>query len=56
MVNRSVVKNNRVVHDEKLLQGIGRVRDIKVGPDQLLYVMTEDTGLILRLLPLKKNN
>ena len=56
MVNRSVVKNNRVVHDEKLLQGIGRVRDIKFGPDQLLYVMTEDTGLILRLLPLKKNN
>lgn len=54
MVNRTVIKNNKAVHDEKLLQGIGRVRDVKFGPDHLLYVMTEDTGILVRLIPLAK--
>lgn len=53
MLNRSVIENNRIVHDEKLLENIGRVRDVKFGPDKFLYVMTEDTGLIVRLLPVK---
>ena len=51
MLNHSVMRNGRVVHDEKLLKDIGRVRDVKYGPDHFLYIMTEDTGLLLRLLP-----
>ena len=51
---RSVFKNNVFSHDEFLLENIGRVRDVKVGPDGLLYAMTEDTGLVVRLLPLLK--
>jgi glucose/arabinose dehydrogenase/cytochrome c5 len=54
MVNRSVMKNNHVIHDEKLLPNIGRVRDLKYGPDQFLYVVTEDTGVLVRLIPLTK--
>jgi glucose/arabinose dehydrogenase len=54
MVNRTAFKNNKAVHDEKLLQGIGRVRDVKFGPDHMLYVLTEDTGILVRLIPLAK--
>lgn len=54
MLQRSVVKNNVVTHDERLLENIGRVRDVKLGPDMFLYVMTEDTGVIVRLIPVKK--
>lgn len=54
MLQRSVVNNNAVIHDERLLENLGRVRDVKVAPDKFLYVMTEDTGVIVRLIPVKK--
>lgn len=54
MLYRVVMKNDVFVHDERLLDNIGRVRDVKYGPDNLLYVLTEDTGIIVRLLPVKK--
>lgn len=53
MLNRSVVENGRIVRDEPLLSGIGRVRDVEVGPDGFLYLITEDTGLMVRLLPVR---
>jgi glucose/arabinose dehydrogenase len=52
---RTVFKNNKAVHDEYMLDGIGRLRDVKVGPDKLLYLMEEDDGRIFRLIPLNKN-
>jgi len=55
LVHRAVFKNNVFSHDERLLENIGRVRDVKVGPDGFLYALTEDTGLIVRLLPVKKD-
>jgi len=54
LLNRSVLKGNVVVHDEKLLKNIGRVRDVIMGPDKFLYILTEDTGLIVRLIPVDK--
>jgi len=51
---RTVIKDNVFIHDEELLQNIGRVRDVKYGPDKFLYVLTEDTGLIVRLVPVRK--
>ncbi len=51
---RTVIKENKVVHDEVLLEGIGRVRDVKFGPDNYLYLLTEDTGLLVRIFPVKK--
>lgn len=53
ILQRSVLKNNVVTHDERLLENIGRVRDVKLGPDKFLYVLTEDTGVIVRLIPVK---
>lgn len=54
MLYRIVNKNDVITDEESLLEGIGRVRDVKYGPDGYLYVMTEDTGIIVRLLPVKE--
>ncbi len=36
---------------EQLLQNIGRVRDVREGPDGYLYVIVESSGEILRIVP-----
>ncbi len=42
----------RVLREHKLLQGGERVRDVRQGPDGLLYVLTDSpNGRLLRLLP-----
>jgi aldose sugar dehydrogenase len=48
---RLVVEGERVVHEESLLEGIGRIRTVRMAPDGYLYLVTEDTGLLLRLVP-----
>ena len=49
-----VMKNDTFVHDEALLNNLGRIREVVYGPDQFLYAMTEDTGILVRLIPLQK--
>jgi glucose/arabinose dehydrogenase len=51
---RLVMKDDRFVHDEALLNNLGRIREVVYGPDQFLYAMTEDTGILVRLIPLQK--
>ncbi len=42
----------KVVREHKLLEGGGRVRDVRQGPDGLLYVLTDSPqGRLLRLQP-----
>jgi glucose/arabinose dehydrogenase len=53
-LNRTIMDGEKAVADESLIQGIGRVRDVKFAPDGFLYVLTEDTGLLVRILPVKK--
>lgn len=47
---RIVLKENRQVLQEEVLRGIDRIRDVGVGPDGRLYLLT-DGGLFLRLTP-----
>jgi glucose/arabinose dehydrogenase len=45
---------SRVVAEERLLtQEVGRIRDVRVGPDGLVYLLTDDStdGRLLRLEP-----
>ncbi|MEE1962789.1 PQQ-dependent sugar dehydrogenase [Allomuricauda taeanensis] len=49
-LERLEIKNNKVVYREKLLDGIGRVRNVRQGPDGYIYVGIEGKG-IYRLLP-----
>jgi glucose/arabinose dehydrogenase len=49
---RLTLAGDRVVGEERLLEGRGRVRDVRVGPDGDVYVLTdEDNGELLRLGP-----
>uniref|UniRef100_UPI0040485BC4 PQQ-dependent sugar dehydrogenase n=1 Tax=Algoriphagus sp. TaxID=1872435 RepID=UPI0040485BC4 len=41
----------RVTGQEKLLPGIGRVRQVSQSPDGYLYAITEGTGLLIKLVP-----
>jgi glucose/arabinose dehydrogenase len=49
-LRRLEVEEGRVVHQEVLFKGIGRVRDVVVGPDGYVYVSLEP-GRIARLVP-----
>jgi len=54
-IARLTLDGQRVVREETLMQGVGRVRDIRQGPDGFIYVALEDRGgaptSIVRLEP-----
>lgn len=50
-LERCVVENNEIVEQERLLEGIGRVRNVKVSPDGYIYVAVEEPGRIIKLMP-----
>ncbi|MGZ2371787.1 PQQ-dependent sugar dehydrogenase [Ancylomarina sp. YFZ004] len=45
-LERLEIENNQVISREKLLQDIGRVRDVRIGPDGHIYVAVESKGII----------
>ncbi len=52
-LDRVEFKDGKVAREEKLLQNLGaRVRDVREGPDGLLYVLTDESnGQLIRLQP-----
>ncbi len=55
MLVRLVISGEKVVREERLLQNrVGRIRDVRLGPDGLVYLLTDDDqGVLLRLEPVK---
>jgi glucose/arabinose dehydrogenase len=49
-LERLVFKDNKVVERHKILEGVGRVRNVKQGPDGLIYIGVEGKG-ILKIIP-----
>jgi len=45
------VRGNKITKREIILEKIGRVRDIRQGPDGYIYVVVEDSGKIVRVRP-----
>ncbi|MFG6463489.1 PQQ-dependent sugar dehydrogenase [Roseateles sp. DXS20W] len=43
--------DNRPAEQEKLFEGAGRMRDVREGPDGLLYLVLEASGKIVRVKP-----
>lgn len=41
-----ILEGEKVVKRERLLEGIGRVRDVKQGPDGYIYVAVEGLGIV----------
>jgi len=50
-IARVELNNKQVTGQEKLLPGIGRVRQVSQSPDGYLYAITEGTGLLIKLIP-----
>lgn len=53
---RLVLQGDAVTHEERLLQDLGeRIRDVRQGPDGLIYLLTDSPeGRVLRLNPVRK--
>jgi glucose/arabinose dehydrogenase len=50
-VARLEVAGGKVVREHKMLQGLGRVRDVRQGPDGFIYLLTDSgNGRLLRVL------
>ena len=54
-LNRIVLEGRKVIREEKLLTELNeRIRDVRQGPDGLIYVLTDaSNGQLIRLLPSK---
>jgi glucose/arabinose dehydrogenase len=51
-LDRIELQGGKVVREHKLLEGIGRVRDVRQGPDGLLYLLTDESeGQLVRVKP-----
>ena len=53
MLVRVKLDGEKVVSEERLLKGVlGRIRDVRAGPDGLLYLLTDESnGKLVRLEP-----
>lgn len=54
LVARLEVQDGKIVHEERLLEDVlGRIRDVRTGPDGYIYLLTDqDDGVLARLEPL----
>jgi glucose/arabinose dehydrogenase len=52
-VDKVILEDGKVVKEERLLDGLGRVRSINQGPDGYIYVGIENKGIV-KILPKKQ--
>ena len=48
-LRRLVIVDEQIVKQETLVKGYGRIRDIKIGPDHAIYILTNSPGSLIRL-------
>ena len=55
MLVRLVLDGEKVIREDRLLQGrVGRIRDVRMGPDGLVYLLSDGPdGALMRLEPVK---
>ena len=51
LISRIVVDGNEFVREERFLEDIGRIRDVRQGPDGFIYFSNESDGTINRIIP-----
>ena len=52
-INRVDMEGTKALSQEVMLQDIGRVRQVSESPDGYLYAITEGTGLLVKLIPIR---
>jgi len=50
-LNRCVIKDNKVIKQEKILLNVGRLRNVKLGSDGYMYIGVENPGMVFRVNP-----
>ena len=50
-LQRLIIEKDKVTDREMLFKGLGRVRDIKTGPDGALYILLNKPDMLLRITP-----
>jgi len=53
-IRRLTIENHKVIEEEMVLKGVGRVRDLKMGPDGAIYVLLNAPDMVLRITTVKK--
>lgn len=53
-LDRVVLDGDKIVHEEPLIKGLGRVRSVKMSPDNYIYVGLENPGFVVKLIPITK--
>lgn len=50
-LSRCKTEGNIISSEESMLKDVGRLRDVRLGPDGYIYITVESPGYIFRLLP-----
>ena len=50
---RLEIKDNKVTEQEIVYRAGSRIRDVETGPEGFIYLALEDTGRIVRFIPVK---
>lgn len=53
LISRVVLDGDEFVSEERLLEGIGRIREIEQGPDGYIYFTNESDGTLNRIVPVE---
>lgn len=48
-ISKIVLKDNKLISEEKVFEGIGRLREIEMGDDGFLYIGVENPGRIIKV-------
>ncbi len=51
-LNRCIMKNNKIIVQEKLLLNVGRMRNVEMGSDGYIYISIENPGTVFRIKPI----
>jgi glucose/arabinose dehydrogenase len=51
LLSRVEVDGEQFVAEERIVEGIGRIRDVREAPDGYIYIANESDGTIARLVP-----
>jgi glucose/arabinose dehydrogenase len=51
-----MLDGDQVVSEERLMENIGRVRNVEISPDGFIYVSVERPGYIFKLVPIAKKS
>lgn len=53
LISRIVLDGDQFVHEERILEGIGRIREVEQGPDGYIYFTNESNGTLNRIIPVE---